>query len=102
MPPRGKAPGLKRGRTARDGTTRWYWMARQVVRDPMGFPDASVPLPVGADMEYVGTYRLAEGRKMWHVFFDHVPMALPAAAPVDEPVDEEGLVLVNEKATTEL
>jgi hypothetical protein len=26
-------------------------MARQVVRDPMGFPDLSIPLPVAADMQ---------------------------------------------------
>jgi len=47
---------------------------------------------------YVGTYRLAEGRKMWHVYLDYKVVAVPAA----DPGDEEGLVLVNEKATTEL
>ncbi len=44
MPPRGAAPGLKRGRR-----NRLYWIARQVVRDPMGFPDKCIPLPVEAD-----------------------------------------------------
>jgi hypothetical protein len=51
MGPRGKAPGLKRGRTLRDGTSLLYWMAKQVVRNPMDFPDSSVPLPRGADDE---------------------------------------------------
>ncbi len=49
MGPRGKWPGLKRGRTLKDGTALLYWMARQVVRDPMGFPDSSIRLPRGAD-----------------------------------------------------
>jgi hypothetical protein len=44
MPPRGKAPGLKRGRHRQP-----YWIARQVVRDPMGFPDKCIPLPADAD-----------------------------------------------------
>jgi hypothetical protein len=44
MPPRGKAPGLKRGRNRQP-----YWIARQVVRDPMDFPDNCIPLPAGAD-----------------------------------------------------
>jgi hypothetical protein len=51
MPPRGKAPGLKRGRILRDGTARLYWIARQVVRNPMGFPDMCILLPRGADDE---------------------------------------------------
>jgi hypothetical protein len=51
IPPRGKAPGLKRGRVLKDGTALWYWMARQVVTDPMGFPDSCIPLPRGVDME---------------------------------------------------
>jgi hypothetical protein len=45
MPPRGKSPGLKRGRHT------WYWIASQVVRDPVGFPDRCIPLPINADME---------------------------------------------------
>jgi hypothetical protein len=49
MPPRGKAPGLKRGRILKDGTACLYWIARQVVRNPMGFPDSCIPLPRGAD-----------------------------------------------------
>src|SRR5215470_6563526 len=49
MPARGKAPGLKRGRTLKDGTTLVYWMARQVVRKPMGYPDLCIPLPRDAD-----------------------------------------------------
>jgi hypothetical protein len=43
MPPRGAAPGFKR-----KGCNR-YWIARQVARDPMGFPDACIPLPADAD-----------------------------------------------------
>jgi len=38
MPTRGNAPGLKNGRGLRR-----YWIARQVVRDTMGFPDWSAP-----------------------------------------------------------
>lgn len=44
MPPRGKAPGLKRGRHGLP-----YWIAANVVRDPMGFPDRCIALPPGAD-----------------------------------------------------
>jgi hypothetical protein len=44
MPPRGKAPGLKRGRNQQP-----YWIARQVVRDPMDFPDKCIRLPADAD-----------------------------------------------------
>jgi hypothetical protein len=44
MPPRGKAPGLKRGRNQQP-----YWIARQVVREPMNFPDKCIPLPADAD-----------------------------------------------------
>jgi hypothetical protein len=51
MPPRGIAPGLKIGRTLKDGTRLPYWIAKQVVRDPMGFPDKCIALPPGADME---------------------------------------------------
>jgi hypothetical protein len=40
MPPRGDAPGLKRGRHNLP-----YWIASQVTRDPMGFPDKSIALP---------------------------------------------------------
>jgi len=43
MPPRGKAPGLKRGRHDLP-----YWIAANVVRDPMGFPDKCIPLPPDA------------------------------------------------------
>lgn len=43
MPPRGRAPGLKRGRHNLP-----YWIASQVTRDPMGFPDVSIPLPADA------------------------------------------------------
>jgi hypothetical protein len=51
MPPRGKAPGLKRGRVLKDGTACLYWIARQVARNTMGFPDSCIPLPRGADDE---------------------------------------------------
>lgn len=43
MPRRGRAPGLKRGRHNLP-----YWLAKQVVRDPMGFPDTCIPLPPDA------------------------------------------------------
>lgn len=48
MPPRGKTPGLKRGRRYRP-----YWIASQVRRDTMGFPDRCIPLPPEADMETI-------------------------------------------------
>ena len=46
MPPRGKTPGLKRGRHHVP-----YWIASQVRRDVMNFPDKCIPLPPDADME---------------------------------------------------
>jgi hypothetical protein len=46
MPPRGKTPGLKRGRHELP-----YWIATQVRRDVMDFPDKRIPLPPDADME---------------------------------------------------
>lgn len=46
MPPRGKRPGFKIGRHGLP-----YWIARQVVRDPMGFPDKCIALPRDADNE---------------------------------------------------
>ena len=46
MPPRGKTPGLKRGRHNLP-----YWIAGQVGRDPMNFPDKCIPLPPDADLE---------------------------------------------------
>jgi hypothetical protein len=53
MPP-GRAPGFKHGRILKDGTRLRYWIARQVVRDTMGFPDASIPLPLDATDEEIG------------------------------------------------
>lgn len=45
VPPRSERPGHKIGRN-----NLRYWIAKQVVVDPMGFPDACIPLPVrGAD-----------------------------------------------------
>lgn len=46
MPPRGKKPGLKRGRHNLP-----YWYANQVTRDPKGFPDTCIPLPPDANDE---------------------------------------------------
>jgi hypothetical protein len=46
MSPRGKTPGLKRGRHNLP-----YWIAGQVRRDVMGFPDKCIPLPADADPE---------------------------------------------------
>src|SRR5262249_2003719 len=44
MPLRGNTPGLKRGRH-----NLRYWIARQGVRDPRGFPAPCIPLPRDAD-----------------------------------------------------
>lgn len=43
MPPRGERPGFKRGRHNLP-----YWIAKQVVRDPMNFPDLCIALPPDA------------------------------------------------------
>jgi hypothetical protein len=43
MPPRGKKPGFKIGRHNLP-----YWIAKQVTRDPMGFPDTCIALPAEA------------------------------------------------------
>lgn len=40
MPPRGRKPGFKIGRHKLP-----YWIAKQVTRDPMGFPDTCIALP---------------------------------------------------------
>jgi hypothetical protein len=49
MPPRGNAPGRKKGRHG-----LMYWYAANVVRDVKGFPDTCIPLPVGASADEVG------------------------------------------------
>lgn len=46
MPRRGRAPGLKRGRHNLP-----YWIAKQIVRDPLGYPDICIPLPADATEE---------------------------------------------------
>ena len=49
MPRRGARPGYKIGRNKLA-----YWLASQVTRDPMGFPDTCIPLPPGATDEEIG------------------------------------------------
>jgi hypothetical protein len=49
MPPRSDAPGLKWDR--RVNGRQPYWVASQVMRDPMGYPDRSVRLPLDADID---------------------------------------------------
>lgn len=46
MPRQGRFPGLKRGRHRLP-----YWIAKQITRDTMGYPDNCVPLPPEADEE---------------------------------------------------
>lgn len=46
MPAKGNKPGFKRGRHNLP-----YWIASQVARDTMGFPDKCIPLPIDADEE---------------------------------------------------
>jgi hypothetical protein len=46
MPRRSKAPGLKYGRHRLP-----YWIAKQVARDILGYPDKCIPLPRDADEE---------------------------------------------------
>ena len=50
MPPRGKKPGFKIGRHNLP-----YWIASQVCRDPMGFPDTCIPLPPDATDDELAT-----------------------------------------------
>src|SRR5258708_22430561 len=65
MPPKGRTPGLKRGNPREDGT-RWpYWVARQVVRDTMGFPDKCIPLPHDADIETLSTLCLKHTTRLF-------------------------------------
>jgi hypothetical protein len=47
MPPRSNHPGLKWRRTA--NRHQPYWVAKQVVRDPQGFPERTIRLPADAD-----------------------------------------------------
>jgi hypothetical protein len=50
MPLRGQAPGYKGGRYRPElGRRLPYWYAKNVVKDPMGFPDTCIALPVDAD-----------------------------------------------------
>lgn len=46
MPPRGEKPGFKIGRHGLP-----YWLASQVTRDPMGYPDTCIALPPDATNE---------------------------------------------------
>lgn len=77
MPPRGKTPGLKRGRRNRP-----YWIASQVRRDTMNFPDKCIPLPPDADMEslsqlcYKHSARLDDWIATQSILVDDAP-ALP-------------------------
>jgi hypothetical protein len=48
MPARGKRPGHKIGRNGLR-----YWVAKQVVRDPMDYPDQCIALPLGVDEQTV-------------------------------------------------
>lgn len=57
MPPRSAAPGLKIGRTLKDGTRLPYWYARNVVPDVMGFPDRCIALPPGPPGEAMEAMR---------------------------------------------
>jgi hypothetical protein len=52
MPPRSDHPGLKFRQTA--SGRQPYWVARQVVRDPLDFPDRTVRLPQKASEEELG------------------------------------------------
>ena len=47
MPPRSNHPGLKWRHTA--SRRQPYWVAKQVVRDPKGFPERTIRLPADVD-----------------------------------------------------
>jgi hypothetical protein len=70
MPPRGSTPGLKIGRPPLR-----YWIARQVVRDTMGFPDKCIALPVGADMETVAALCQGHTARLMLWIGEHNPLA---------------------------
>lgn len=57
MPPRSKAPGLKIGRTLKDGTRLPYWCASNLTRDTMGFRDPCIELPRGDSAETMEALR---------------------------------------------
>ena len=48
MPARGRRPGHKIGRNGLR-----YWVAKQVVREPMDYPDQCIALPLGVDEQTV-------------------------------------------------
>jgi len=50
MPPRGKKPGFKIGRHGLP-----YWYAKQVTRDPKGYPDTCIALPPDATEDQLQT-----------------------------------------------
>jgi hypothetical protein len=52
MPPRSHHPGLKWRRTA--NRHQPYWVAKQVVRDPKGFPERTIRLPADVDEDTLG------------------------------------------------
>src|SRR5262245_29191554 len=52
MPLRSNHPGLKWRRTAK--RRQPYWVAKQVVRDPKGFPERTIRLPADADEDTLG------------------------------------------------
>ena len=52
MPPRSNHPGLKWRRTT--SGRQPYWVAKQVVRDPKGFPERAIRLPAAADEDTLG------------------------------------------------
>jgi len=52
MPPRSNHPGLKWRRTR--SRRQPYWVPKQVVRDPKGFPERTIRLPADADEDTLG------------------------------------------------
>ncbi len=79
MPPRGKKPGFKIGRHNLP-----YWYAKQVCRDPMGFPDTCIPLPPdGTDDELAELCQGHTARLRAHIVAEQKKLA---AGGEDEPV----------------
>lgn len=78
MPRRGKTPGLKFGRHRLP-----YWIAANVARDTMGFPDKCVPLPPEADEETLSSlcHQWTARLQAWLVAVRAGDDANPAIAP---------------------
>ncbi|HEX3708696.1 MAG TPA: hypothetical protein VHV56_02290 [Pseudolabrys sp.] len=86
MPPRSKAPGLKGGRYRPElGKRLPYWYAKNVVRDPMGFPDPCIALPPEATEAELIELCQAHSARLF-AWIDEQQRAVAADAAADAPL----------------